>query len=189
MSAANDRTDPIPTDRPGPAVWLYAAHGGAGVSTLEHYLPFTADSDKNWPCGTDVENESPFVVVVARETSDGLRDAHRLIMEHRDNRYPSRLLGLITIAYSPTLTKGVRQYRDVVGAPSSVPAHWSIGWHHFLPGAERRALPQWHPLDGIPDRPARGAAAVPADVLAAGVGMVTAIQRALPQLRGGGAQH
>ena len=51
------------------------AHGGAGVSTLAHYLSFTGDSDEQWPCGTDVENESPYVVMVARETDYGLKKA------------------------------------------------------------------------------------------------------------------
>ncbi|WP_092808840.1 hypothetical protein [Rhodococcus globerulus] len=173
-------TEPIPVQRPGPAVWLYGAHGGAGVSTLTHYLSFAGDCERGWPCGNDVENESPYVVIVARETSDGLKAAHELIVDHHENGLASDLLGLITVASSPTLDKSVRQYRDVVTSPGSVSAHWSIGWHKFLAAASRPALPQWHPLDGIPEQ-TKGAA-VPTDVIAAGVGIVTAIQKSLPQL-------
>lgn len=175
-------TDPIQVQWPGPAVWLYGAHGGAGVSTLAHYLSFTGDCERQWPCGNDVECESPYVVIVARETSDGLKAAHKLIRDHHENGLSSELLGLITVASSPTLDKSVRQYRDVVASSGSVAAHWSIGWHKFLAAASRPALPQWHPLDGIPEQ-SKGTAAVPTDVIAAGVGIVTAIQRSLPHLR------
>ena len=183
MTSVAIRTSALSVDRPGPAVWLLGAHGGAGVSTLSHYLSFAGDSERQWPCGSDIENESPYVVIVARETSDGLAAAHQLIVDHRENGLASELLGIITVASSPTLDKAIRQYRDIVTAPSSVPAHWRIGWHRFLAAAARPALPQWHPLSGVPEQTKGTGAAVPEDVINAGIGMVTAIQSSLPHLR------
>lgn len=183
MTATNIHSAPIPVDRPGPAVWLVAPHGGAGVSTLAHYLSFTGDSDRQWPCGNDVENESPYAVMVARETDDGLKKAHAMLMEYREKNLDCELLGLVTVASSPTLDKSVRQYRDVV--KTAAPAHWRIGWHRFLPAAGLSSLPRWHPLDGVPEQTKGARAAVPKDVIDAGVGIVTAIQRSLPHLRSG----
>ncbi|WP_072691483.1 hypothetical protein [Rhodococcus marinonascens] len=183
MSAGMTHPTLIPVDRPGPAVWLLGAHGGAGVSTLAHYLGFVGDSDRKWPCGNDVENESPYVLLVARETTDGLRKAHALITEHRERSLECELLGLITVAGAPTLDKSVRQYRDVV--TSAAEAHWRIEWHKFLAAAALPALPRWHPQGGVPEQTKGTRAAVPTDVIAAGIGIVTAIQRALPHLRSG----
>ncbi len=58
------RSEPMDGVRPSPAVWLVGAHGGAGVSTLAHYWDFAGDARQQWPCGTDRERESPYVVVV-----------------------------------------------------------------------------------------------------------------------------
>src|SRR3546814_20380146 len=73
---------------------------GVQTCALPIWLSFAGDSDRQWPCGNDVENESPYVVIVARETSEGLRAAHDLIMAHRDQRLASTLLGLVTVAGS-----------------------------------------------------------------------------------------
>lgn len=175
------RTEPFAVARPGPAVWLLGAHGGAGVSTLTHYLVFAGDSGRQWPCGTDREVESPYVVIVARETITGLKTAHELIVEHRERTLPCEVLGLVTVAGSQRIDKAVRQYRSVVTA--SVPQHWSIGWHRFLSSAALSGLPTWHPFDGMPPQTKKTVSAVPADVIEAGVGIVTAIQRSLLHLR------
>ncbi|MBH5144253.1 MULTISPECIES: hypothetical protein [Rhodococcus erythropolis group] len=182
MSAGEVLESPITVNRPGPAVWLLGSTGGAGVSTLAQWLSFAGDSNRQWPCGNDVENESPYVVIVARETSEGLRAAHDLIMAHRDQRLASTLLGLVTVAGSPALDKSVRQYREIVAAAAN--AHWRIEWHRFLAAAALTALPRWYPLDGMPEQ-TKGTNAVPTDVIAAGVGIVTEIQRSLPDLRSG----
>ncbi|BAE46287.1 hypothetical protein [Rhodococcus erythropolis] len=182
MSAGDVLEAPMSVDRPGPAVWLMGSKGGAGVSTLAQWLSFTGDSDRQWPCGTDVEAESPYVVIVARETSDGLRAAHGLIVRHKERELSSRLLGLVTVAASPTLDKSVRQYRDIVSAAAG--AHWRIEWHKFLAAATLTALPRWRPLDGMPEQ-TKGTNAVPTDVIAAGIGILTEIQRSLPDLRSG----
>jgi hypothetical protein len=185
MNAAAAFTSPIPVSRPGPAVWLRGAHGGSGVSTLCRYLDFVGDSAQQWPCGNDVEVESPYVVLVARESDAGLRQAHAQIVAHYDKNIACELLGLITVAGSPTLDKSVRQYRDIVttAVVEGGGNHWRIGWHKFLAAADLGALPRWHPLDGVPELSTRGRASVPPDVLTAGIGIVTAVQRRLPHLR------
>lgn len=171
----------IDVPRPGPAVWLLGAHGGAGVSTLAHYLEFAGDSDRRWPCGIDREAESPYVVIVARETTSGLKAAHELIGQHRDEDLACELVGLVTVAGAQRIDKAVAQYRSVVA--SSVPGHWPIGWHPFLTSAHLPGLPSWHPLDGVPAETKRTGGTVPEDVIAAGIGIVTAIQQRLPHLR------
>lgn len=178
------RVDPYPVAPPGPAVWLLGAHGGAGVSTLAQYWEFADDAKYQWPCGDDREVESPYVVVVCRETIQGLSSAHDLILEHRRRELSSELLGLVTVANAAgPLPKDVRQLRAIV--TGAVAAHWSIGWHRFLASAARSSLPTWRALDGVPIQTKGAVIEVPEDVIAAGVGIVTAIHSALPTLWSG----
>ena len=178
------RVEPLPVERPGPAVWLLGAHGGAGVSTLARYWDFAGDAGRAWPCGTDREVESPYVVVVCRETVEGLRAAHSLILQHRSEELCSELLGLVTVANAAgQLAKDVRQLREIVAGATK--SDWAIGWHRFLGSAARSSLPTWRATDGVPIQTKGAAVAVPADVIAAGVGIVTAIQSSLPTLWSG----
>ena len=176
--------EPIVDVRPGPAVWLLGAHGGAGVSTLARYWDFADDADRGWPCGTDRETESPYVVVVCRETIEGLGNAHDLILEHRDRGLECELLGLVTVANAAgEPAKDVRQHRAIVAG--AVHHDWSIGWHRFLSSAARSSLPTWRAVDGVPIQAKGAVIEVPSDVIAAGAGIVTAIQRSLPTLWSG----
>ena len=178
------RVEPYPVAAPGPAVWLLGAHGGAGVSTLAQYWDFAEDAKHQWPCGTAREVESPYVVVVCRETIQGLSSAHDLILEHRNRGSACELLGLVTVANAAgAVPKDVRQRRAIV--TGAVQAHWSIGWHRFLASAARSSLPTWRALDGVPVQAKGAVIEVPEDVIAAGVGIVTAIQSALPTLWSG----
>ncbi|WP_255029323.1 hypothetical protein [Rhodococcus sp. GA1] len=175
------RVEPYPVAVPGPAVWLLGAHGGSGVSTLAQYWSFADDAQHQWPCGTDREVESPYVVVVCRETIQGLSSAHDLILEHRNRDLACELLGLVTVANAAGAPpKDVRQLRSIV--TGAVQAHWSIGWHRFLASAARSSLPTWRALDGVPIQTKGAVIDVPEDVIAAGVGVVTAIQSSLPTL-------
>lgn len=183
-TSVDARFDPYPVVAPGPAVWLLGAHGGAGVSTLTQYWDFADDAQHQWPCGTDRGVESPYVVVVCRETVQGLSCAHDLILEHRRRGLGCELLGLVTVANAAgDPPKDVRQLRSIV--TGAVAAHWAIGWHRFLASAARSSLPTWRALDGVPVRTKGAVIAVPEDVIAAGVGVVTAIQSALPTLWSG----
>lgn len=178
------RVDPYPVAAPGPAVWLLGAHGGAGVSTLAQYWDFAEDARHQWPCGDARETESPYAVVVCRETIQGLSSAHDLILEHRNRGLACELLGLVTVANAPGQPpKEVRQLRSIV--TGAVAAHWAIGWHRFLASAARSSLPTWRALDGVPIQTKGAVIAVPEDVIAAGVGIVTAIQSSLPALWSG----
>ncbi|AEF43100.1 hypothetical protein [Hoyosella subflava] len=166
----------IPAPQPGPAVWLLGATGGAGVSTLAAFFEFAEDCQHQWPSGADPHSESPFVVVVARETIASLKAAHALLMQHQSENLACRPLGVITVSASREDTKPVRQYREVVRA--AAPAHWAIGHHPGLISAGPDSLPSWRAKDGIPP----GSHQFPGDVLAAGAGIITAIQQQLPQM-------
>ena len=178
------RFDPYPVAAPGPAVWLLGAHGGAGVSTLAQYWSFADDARRLWPCGDARGTESPYVVVVCRDTIQGLSSAHDLILEYRNRGLACELLGLVTVANAPgPAPKEVRQLRSIV--TGAVQQYWAIGWHRFLASAARSSLPTWRALDGVPIRTKGAVIAVPEDVIAAGVGIVTAIQSSLPTLWSG----
>ncbi|MCW4356150.1 hypothetical protein ONR57_22855 [Hoyosella sp. YIM 151337] len=161
---------------PGPAVWLLGATGGAGVSTLAAFFDFAEDCQHQWPSGTDIQAESPFVVIVARETIASLKAAHALIMQHQTEQLACTLLGVVTVSAAREDTKPVRQYREVVRA--AAPAHWAIGHHPGLISAGPDSLPNWRAADGLP----QGRHHFPGDVLAAGAGIMTAIQQQLPGL-------
>ncbi|MCE5292017.1 MAG: hypothetical protein LLG14_22630 [Nocardiaceae bacterium] len=169
-----------------PAVWLLGARGGVGVTTLASFWDgWAADSRREWPCGNARSIESPYVVIVARETIAGLQAAHELVMHHGAAQLECEILGLITVAASRELPKPVRQYREIVTAAveSAGGSVWTIGWHKQLPATDSRKLRSWHPHDGLPASHRRPAPEEPpADVIAAGARIVGAIQQALPRV-------
>ncbi|WP_342213249.1 hypothetical protein, partial [Nocardia wallacei] len=145
--------------RPGPGpgraplVWLLGVHGGAGASTLSHVLAPAADSHRRWP-GV-FERESPFVVLVARETIAGLTRAHDLLRQHRAGLAgPSEVLGLITVAARPgRMPAEIRRYRDVVGSLAG--RMWQVPWHEEWMLVEPDQLPVWSPSDPPPQQKKR----------------------------------
>lgn len=179
------RQDPLGSQSQ-PAVWLLGARGGVGVTTLTSFWAgWAADSRREWPCGNARSVESPYVVLVARETIDGLQAAHELLMQHGAAQLECEILGLVTVAASRDLPKPVRQYREIVTAAveSAGGTVWTIGWHKHLPATDNRKLQSWHPYDGLPAANHRPSSAEPpADVIAAGAGIVTAVQQALPRV-------
>ncbi|NKS02677.1 hypothetical protein GS528_17145 [Rhodococcus hoagii] len=87
----------VPDGAPAPAWWLGGAHGGAGVSSLAASWVFAGDAMGAFPGGFD--EESPFVLVVAREHAQGIGRAHDLITQHLSGHGgPTTLVGLITVA-------------------------------------------------------------------------------------------
>ncbi|PPJ27465.1 hypothetical protein C5E45_13580 [Nocardia nova] len=141
---------PVPGAGRAPLVWLLGVHGGAGASTLAHVLAPAADSHRRWP-GV-FERESPFVVLVARETIAGLTRAHDLLRQHRAGLAgPSEVLGLVTVAARPgRIPAEIRRYRDVVGALAG--QVWQMPWIEEWTLVEPDQLPVWSPSDPPPQQ-------------------------------------
>lgn len=132
---------PVPIGDRQPLVWLLGAHGGAGVSSLEHCLPFTADCGDRWPAV--IGSETPLVVVVARETIAGISSAHDLLRQYCCGLAgPSTLLGLVTVAArSGRVQADIRRYRAVVAG--LVEHEWRISWHNDWLVTDTIDLPVW----------------------------------------------
>ncbi|NKY88886.1 hypothetical protein HGA07_25125 [Nocardia veterana] len=140
-----DRPVPHEESRP-PLVWLMGAHGGAGVSTLSRMLAPAADCGRQWPAV--LGGESPFIVLVARETIEGLSRAHHLLRQWHSGLAGDRsvLLGLVTCAYqSGRQPKQIRQYLDVMWDLVPEDGRWRIEWQPTWPLTEMKELPVWTP--------------------------------------------
>ncbi|WP_425464623.1 hypothetical protein [Nocardia yunnanensis] len=171
---------PVPGGGRAPLVWLLGVHGGAGATTLAHVLAPAADSYRRWPGG--FERESPFVVLVARETIAGLTRAHDLLRQHHAGLAgSSEVLGLITVAARPgRIPAEIRRYRDVVGSLAG--QVWQLPWHEEWTLVEADQLPTWSPGDPIPPQRKRKPdplEEITADVRELGAGIVAAVQDAL----------
>ncbi|MEV0766524.1 hypothetical protein [Nocardia sp. NPDC050435] len=143
---------PVPHERtPPPLVWLLGAHGGAGVSTLAQLMAPAADCHRRWPAV--LEGESPYVVVVARETVDGLARAHDLLRQWHCGQagHRAHLLGLVTCAHQPkTAPKPITRYLEVI--ETLAPARWRIGWQADWPITQLEDLPTWTPDHVAPSK-------------------------------------
>lgn len=181
MTETIDTTDSA-TQWISPSLWLLGATREAGVSTLEQFWSFTADSEGSWPPGDDRERVSPYVVIVARDSFKSLTAAQNLALAHQRGEIGagSELLGLITVASAPTLDKPIRQHRDVVGG--AFEQSWHIGWHRTLLSASVDRLPRWHPLaaDATAPNPA-----LPTDIHTVGIALTNAVHARIPSLFSG----
>jgi hypothetical protein len=171
---------PVPGAGRAPLVWLLGVHGGAGASTLAHMLAPAADSHRRWP-GV-FERESPFVVLVARETIAGLTRAHDLLRQYRAGLAgPSEVLGLITVAARPgRIPAEIRRYRDVVGSLAG--EVWQMPWYEEWTLVEPDQLPVWSPGDPLPQQNKRKLDAleeVPHDVGELGRSIIALIRERL----------
>ncbi len=176
---------PVPGAGRAPLVWLLGVHGGAAASTLAHVLAPAADSHRRWP-GV-FERESPFVVLVARETIAGLTRAHDLLRQHRAGLAgPSEVLGLVTVAVRPgRIPVEIRRYRDVVGALAG--QVWQLPWIEEWTLVEPDQLPVWSPGDPPPQQRKRKLdplQEVPYEVDALGMSIVDLVRETV----GGGSQ-
>ncbi|MFF0494338.1 hypothetical protein ACFYTQ_35420 [Nocardia sp. NPDC004068] len=141
--------------RRAPAVWLLGAHGGAGVSTLARMLAPAGDCGRRWPAG--LAGESPYVVIVARETIEGLSRAHDLLRQFHCGLAGRNtvLLGLITSAHQGgRQPKPIRRYLEVIWDLVPESGRWRVEWQGDWPLTEIKDLPTWTPGDA---RPAKGA--------------------------------
>ncbi|WP_306356588.1 MULTISPECIES: hypothetical protein [unclassified Nocardia] len=173
---------PVPGAGRAPLVWLLGVHGGAGASTLAHVLAPAADSHRRWPGGFD--RESPFVVLVARETISGLSRAHDLLRQHlADLAGPCEVLGLVTVAARPgRIPAEIRRYRDLVGSLAG--QVWQVPWHEEWTLVEADQLPVWSPGDPLPQQRKRKSDPlheVPLDIRELGAGIVAAVREALAE--------
>lgn len=141
---------PVPGVGRAPLVWLLGVHGGAGATTLAHVLAPAADSSRRWP-GV-FERESPFVVLVARETIAGLTRAHDLLRQHHFGfGGPSEVIGLVTVAARPgRIPPEIRRYREVVGSLAG--PMWQVPWYEEWTLVEPEQLPTWSPGDPMPEK-------------------------------------
>jgi len=146
-----DRPVPHSSTR-APLVWLLGAHGGAGASTLAQVLALAADAQGRWP-GV-LNDESPFVAVVARETLTGLGRAHELLRQHRAaDAGPCQVLGLITCADRPgRVPLEIRRYRRVIDELVPADGRWRMRWQPSWPLTSRAQLPVWTPASPHPVR-------------------------------------
>ncbi len=171
---------PVPGAGRAPLVWLLGVHGGAGATTLAHVLAPAADAHRRWPGG--FERESPFVVLVARETISGLTHAHDLLRQHHAGLAgPGAVLGLVTVAARPgRIPAEIRRYRDVVGSLAG--KVWQLPWYEEWTLVEAEQLPVWSPGDPPPVQKKRKLDLlheVPHDVDALGLDIVEMIRERL----------
>ncbi|TCJ95078.1 hypothetical protein [Nocardia alba] len=170
---------PVPGVGRAPLVWLLGVHGGAGATTLAHVLAPAADARGRWPGVFD--RESPFVVLVARETISGLTRAHDLLRQHHAGLAgPALVLGLITVAARPgRMAPEIRRYREVVG---SLAGHvWQVPWFEEWTLVESDVLPVWSPGDeaAVKKRRPDPLDEVPVEIGELGTDVVAAIRTSL----------
>ena len=107
-------------------VWLVAAHGGAGVSTIVGLMHRVGDAGGAWPIAG--EGEQARVVLVARESWTGLGAARRALTEWVGGRVPVHLEGLLLVAAQPGAPpKELRELAELVRSQANG-AVWRLGW-------------------------------------------------------------
>lgn len=127
------------TDR----VWLVAAHGGAGCSTIYASSPDQyADAGRALPVSVDPDHPSR-IVLCSKCTSPGLVSLQALVREWREGRFgPSMLMGLaVTECRRRTPRVLVRSRRlvcSVVGRRRSFPLP-------FIPDTDVNGVPEKFP--------------------------------------------
>lgn len=125
------------TDR----IWLVAAHGGAGCTTVRHSMPdFYADAGRALPVSRDPQTPS-MIVLCAMGTGRGLESLRTLLADWDDGKLGSaRLLGVAVTMPLP-FTRMPRQLRKgILLVGSAAPHLWRLP---YIRGLE---------LDGFPDR-------------------------------------
>lgn len=145
---APTHTEPVHVGEPrkSPAIWLLAAHGGAGASTLAASWAPAGDALGGWPAA----DKNPFVFIVARAHVSGLTRAHSLLLQAAAMQTGGcEALGLIIIAAHPGRPASpVRHKLKVVEAATS--RSWHLPWIPEFQCALPANLPKWSPRDELP---------------------------------------
>lgn len=118
----------LPEGASAPSFWLVAAHGGAGASSLTALWPLAGDAQGCFPGGA--AGESPYLVVVARESEVGLSRAHDLINQHLSGYGGGGtvLVGLVLVAAKPgPVSTKLRNHAKVISGLVSDRV-WRIPW-------------------------------------------------------------
>ena len=111
-------------------LWLVAAHGGAGVTTLSQLDDSFRDAHRCWPQAHWMYDAGTACVVVARTSATGLRAAQGALANWADGGAGgARLLGLVLVDDAPgRLPKPLADLARVVAG--GAPRTWRIGWNH-----------------------------------------------------------
>ena len=171
----------VPPGRRVPSWWIVGAHGGAGASMLTASWAVAGDAQRAFPGA--LGGESPFVVVVARESADGIGRAHDLLTQHGSGYAgPSIVVGLVTVAATPAKPSSELRHRLGVVAGLVDDRHWRIPWIPAWIALTPDDLPTWMPGDPVPTGRKHPPAhtAVPRDVAQVGEAIRDAIVAMLP---------
>lgn len=146
------------TDR----VWLVAAHGGAGCTTIRHGLPDVyADAGRALPVSVDSARPSR-MVLCAMGTGRGLEALQGLLVEWSEGRFGSSLV--VGCAVTDPVARMPRELvKGRLQLASVSPRLWRLP---FIAGLELSGFPQRYPsayarmardLDLVGDGSTRGA--------------------------------
>lgn len=131
-------------------LWVVAAHGGAGASTLNNLLQEQArqarvriarpvrESPREWPCGPGA-NLAATTLLVARTHGRGLAAATSAARQWASRALPGiKLVGLVLVHDAPRLSREQRAEAQRVSALT--PRCWQIGWQEPWRGLVSPAL-------------------------------------------------
>lgn len=120
-------------------LWVVAAHGGAGASTvtalLNERIPQARvkiyrrirESPQEWPCGPG-PNIAGTVVLVARTHARGLAAATSAARQWASGSLDGiNLVGLVLVHDGPRLSR--QQRSEIQRVSALIPRSWQIGWH------------------------------------------------------------
>ena len=132
---------------PAPAVWLVAAHGGAGVSTLSHVWAPMGDAGNAWPAA----DEHPWCVVVCRSTKSGLEAAHQAVLQAwADRTGGCEVLGVVVVADAPG--KAPKSLVRKIAVIEEIVEVWHVPYLVELRVHEASELASWEPGAAAPER-------------------------------------
>ena len=168
-----------------PLVWLVAAHGGAGVSTLCQWWDFVGDATRQWP-----ECDSyPVALVVAKATMEGLSAADTQVRSAVAGATSCLLLGVVVVETLPRLPRRVsHRLTSLEATVEYAGGHmWRIPYYAGIIEVMIADLPTWsldeEPVEqGSRHRPRRGDVASQVPQVVRDVGRLIA-QEAIRLLR------